>query len=268
MAAVPVPWSLSACLCVCRYHWKKGWIKPSSILAGNWSTRPTTSTSPNPKPPAWRKADHGTTEVPAPSAQTRQKREAKLLQTALEASSAYSEWGTLGTLYGEKDNYNMRNKRIVALLVFWMDSEEERHPISFFFFCFLLLKSQPWWWVAALIVLSVFVVYFSYFIGWGSVCGVCLQSWGTWLSTWFCPPSVVCHIPVSSSRRGTAGPAQSCSDRGSIGACESGRCCLLLCEMSRCALSISDVILIKYFVDYIFVGFVRGIERQEISTKL
>lgn len=29
---------------------------------------------------------------------------------------------------------------------------------------------------------------------------------------------------------------------------------ILLCEMSRCALSISDVILIKYFVDYIIVG--------------
>lgn len=53
-----------------------------------------------------------------------------------------------------------------------MDSEESwgKTP-AWLFFCFLLLKSRPWWRVAALIVLSVFVVYFSYFIGWGSVCG-------------------------------------------------------------------------------------------------
>lgn len=206
----------------------------------------------------------GSCSLTTDSSETRSKAPSE----ALEAST-YSEWSTLGTLYGEKDNYNKHNKRIVALLVFWMDGSWGKTPD--WLFCFLLLKSQPWWRVAALIVLSMFVVYFSYFIGWlgGEVCvGVSLQRWGTCLSTWFCPPSVVCHIPVSSSHRGTAGPAQSCSDPGSISACESGHCCLLLCEMSRCALSISDVILIKYFVDYIFVGFVRGIERQEISSKL
>lgn len=107
----------------------------------------------------------GSCSLTTDSSETRSKAPSE----ALEAST-YSEWSTLGTLYGEKDNYNKHNKRIVALLVFWMDGSWGKTPD--WLFCFLLLKSQPWWRVAALIVLSMFVVYFSYFIGWlgGEVC--------------------------------------------------------------------------------------------------
>lgn len=53
-------WSASQCLCVDRCPWRRAWRKPSSTSAENWSIRPTTSTSPNPKRPALRKADPDT----------------------------------------------------------------------------------------------------------------------------------------------------------------------------------------------------------------
>lgn len=49
-------------LCVNRCLWRRAWTKPSSTSAESWSTRPTTSTSPNPKLPAWRKDGPDTTE--------------------------------------------------------------------------------------------------------------------------------------------------------------------------------------------------------------
>lgn len=49
-------------LCVDRCLWRRAWTKPSSTSAESWSTRPTTSTSPNPKLPAWRKDGPDTTE--------------------------------------------------------------------------------------------------------------------------------------------------------------------------------------------------------------
>lgn len=49
-------------LCIDRCPWRRAWTKPSSTSAESWSTRPTTSTSPNPKLRAWRKDGPDTTE--------------------------------------------------------------------------------------------------------------------------------------------------------------------------------------------------------------
>lgn len=49
-------------LSIDRCLWRRAWTKPSSTSAESWNTRPTTSTSPNPKPPAWRRDDRDTTE--------------------------------------------------------------------------------------------------------------------------------------------------------------------------------------------------------------
>lgn len=50
------------CVLNCRSHWRKGWTKQSSTSARSWNIKRIINIFPNPRPPAWRKADQGTTE--------------------------------------------------------------------------------------------------------------------------------------------------------------------------------------------------------------
>lgn len=144
------PDSLCARLCVCRCHWKKAWIKQSSTSAGNWSTRPTTSTSPNPKPPAWRKDDRGTTEAPGPSAQTHRTQERALAASPTYCSVKNTLWETFMDKMTTTTNKTKQGALPCLRVGRTQPKLQEKDPVGFF--ACLLLKSQQWWWDSQLIL--------------------------------------------------------------------------------------------------------------------
>lgn len=116
-----VSWPRRDVTCVDRCRWRKAWTKPSSTSAESSSTRPTTSTSPNPRPPAWRKLGPDTTKVASPTTDSpTAERDVNTPQRSLEEllSKIYT-WaehsGIWCLLLGSKGTTFEKKKRCVAL---------------------------------------------------------------------------------------------------------------------------------------------------------
>lgn len=275
--------------CVDRFPWRKAWTKLSSTSVGSLSTRPTTSTSPNLKPPAWRKEDPDTTEVGfSISNSTKTQKDVKtpqstpwrvtlwntLLSRALWDVVSFFEKQRQLSLKSLKKKKSLKKslKKSVALhwscsstcvvraslpeLAFFdglgFEARNLKPRLPFLWMLLLLFKSQTWEsCLETARTVHLLRVYFMSFMMF------CLQRWATWLCF-----STGCFVLLSVAFQPPVGCWLGKSSRKTVTASLHVYQDIIVFTlwnlMSRCALSISDkdAILIKYF-QYVVYDIIR-----------